>query len=64
MFLFLDGKVFASLIYYQDQFSSQFMAKLEDRISEVIIIIITIISLVVKPKSKVQKSKSQSKDLG
>jgi len=30
-----DGKVFASLIYYQDQFSGQFMAKLEDRISEV-----------------------------
>ena len=30
-----DGKVFSSLIYYEAQFSSQFMAKLEDRISEV-----------------------------
>ena len=43
--MFPDGKVFASLIYYQDQFSGQFMAKLEDRISEVIIIIISPVSL-------------------
>ena len=31
-----DGKVFASLIYYDEQFSPQFIAKLEDRISEVV----------------------------
>ena len=42
--------MFASLIYYQDQFSGQFMAKLEDRITEVryfIIIIIIIIIIVI-----------------
>ena len=30
-----DGKIFSSLLYYSDQFSPQFLAKLEDRISDV-----------------------------
>ena len=38
--------MFASLIYYQDQFSGQFMAKLEDRITEVIHLIIIIIIII------------------
>ena len=32
----LDGKIFASLFYYSDQFSPQFLTKLEDRVSEVV----------------------------
>jgi len=31
-----DGKVFASLLYYNDQFSPQFLSKLEDRMIEVV----------------------------
>ena len=34
--LFSDGRVFNSLFYYSEQFSPQFIARLEDRISDVV----------------------------
>ena len=36
LFFISDGKVFASLLYYNDQFSPQFLSKLEDRMIEVV----------------------------
>ena len=31
-----DGKIFNSLFYYSEQFSPQFIARLEDRISDIV----------------------------
>ena len=34
--LALDGKTFNSLLYYSEQFSPQFIARLEDRMADVV----------------------------
>ena len=35
-YLTLDGKLFASLLHYSELFSPQFVAKLEDRIADLV----------------------------